>query len=90
MVAIVPLHRLAPPPCAAELHRRAPRAGISRRSFDRAARLRGGCPIARRPRRLFPGPRILGVPRQSSFFVNLPRLYSKCRRKPDMAINGRR
>ena len=29
-------------------------------------------------------------PCQASFFVNLPRLYSWCRRKPDMAINGRR
>src|ERR1700749_2870254 len=28
--------------------------------------------------------------RRRSFFVNLPRLYSTCRRKPDMAINGRR
>ena len=25
-----------------------------------------------------------------SFFLNLPRLYSVCRRKPDMAINGHR
>jgi hypothetical protein len=29
-------------------------------------------------------------PCQGSFFVNLPRLYSWRRRKPDMAINGRR
>src|SRR5256885_1354717 len=39
-----------------------------------------------------PSPKLAAVPRldDGSSFLNLPRLYWRCRRKPDMAINGRR
>jgi len=52
----------------------------------------GRCPWSPR-RTLTAGRRDWGLwagPCKGSFFVNLPRLYSWCRRKPDMAINGRR
>src|SRR5437016_1283455 len=39
-----------------------------------------------------PSPNVADVERldNGSSFLNLPRLYWGCRRKPDMAINGRR
>jgi hypothetical protein len=47
-------------------------------------------PAASRRLGVDPPPPGEGEEIERSYFVNLPRLYSVCRRKPDMAINGRR
>ena len=82
----VPVLRLRPArlTCTAEVRRRLVLLASTARPCALPATAGGRAPSPP------PRPGIVGWRCQASFFVNLPRLYSWCRRKPDMAINGRR